>query len=262
MVSFRGISYLKNSSLLLRFAGVAGVLILWAIASRFVLVPRQLLPPPFVVCHTFGTMVVNGQLLINELISVRRVLFGFAIGASAGLLLGALMASSPILNDYLGSTFLILTQIPIVGWLPFFMMVFGLGECLKLVIVALAALIPVVVNTRDGVTSVPGNYLEIGKVYQFTAMQSFRHIALPAALPSIFTGLRYGLTHAWIALVVVELFASTEGLGYLMVWGRQLFEIDLVICMIVVIGVTGYAMDQAVALCERRVLLNHPGFAT
>jgi sulfonate transport system permease protein len=261
MVSFPGILYSKHLSVLLRFAGVAGVIILWAIASRLALVPHQLLPPPLVVCHTFGTMVLSGQLFINELISVRRVLFGFAIGASAGLLLGGLIASSPILDDYLGSSFLILTQIPIVGWLPFFMMVFGLGESLKLVIVALAALIPVVVNTRDGMSSVPKSYVEIGEVYQFTAMQRFRHIALPAALPSILTGLRYGLTHAWIALVVVELFASTEGLGYLMVWGRQLFEIDLVICMIVVIGVTGYVMDQAMALCERRVLRNHPGFA-
>jgi sulfonate transport system permease protein len=139
------------------------------------------------------------------------------------------------------------------------MMVFGLGEPLKLIIVALASLIPVVVNTRDGIANVPENYLEIGRVYSFAALTQFRRIALPSALPSIFTGLRYGMTHAWIALVVAELFASTAGLGYLLVWGRQLFEIDLVICIIVVIGVTGYTMDWALAICERRLLHHHPG---
>ncbi|MGA2411346.1 MAG: ABC transporter permease subunit [Candidatus Binataceae bacterium] len=99
----------------------------------------------------------------------------------------------------------------------------------------------------------------IGDVYKFSRLAKFRRIALPSALPAIFTGLRYGMTHAWIALVVVELFASTAGLGYLLVWGRQLFEIDLVICMIVVIGVAGYAMDGTMATFERRALRHHPG---
>jgi sulfonate transport system permease protein len=249
----------KPWDLLARSAGIIAVVALWAIASRFKLVPSQVFPSPLLVCHTFTEILRNGLLLSNLLLSVRRVLLGFGLGASAGLLLGALMGSCPVANDYLGPAFLAFVQIPIVGWIPLFMMVFGLGEPLKLIIVALASLIPVVVNTRDGIANVPENYLEIGRVYSFAALTQFRRIALPSALPSIFTGLRYGMTHAWIALVVAELFASTAGLGYLLVWGRQLFEIDLVICIIVVIGVTGYTMDWALAICERRLLHHHPG---
>jgi sulfonate transport system permease protein len=204
-------------------------------------------------------MLRSGLLLGNLILSVRRVLLGFGIGATAGLLLGTLMGSSLAANDYLWPTFLAVTQIPIVGWIPLFMMVFGLGEELKVVIVALASLVPVAVNTRDGITNAPRNYFEIGRIYEFSRLAQLRRIALPAALPSIFTGLRYGMTHGWIALIVAELFASTAGLGYLLVWGRQLFEIDLVICMIVVIGVAGYAMDLAMASGERRALRHHPG---
>jgi sulfonate transport system permease protein len=242
-----------------RWAGIIAVIAVWTIISWFKLMPRQVLPSPLLVCHTFAEILRSGLLLGNLLLSVRRVLLGFAIGAIAGLLLGTLMGSSQVANDYLGPTFLALAQVPIVGWIPLFMIMFGLGEALKLVIVALASLIPVVVNTRDGIANVPKNYLEIGKIYKFAPLTRLRRIALPSALPSIFTGLRYGMTHSWIALIVAELFASTAGLGYLLVWGRQLFEIDLVICMIVVIGVVGYAMDLAMAVCEHRVLQHHPG---
>ncbi|MGA2411347.1 MAG: hypothetical protein ABSG46_13285 [Candidatus Binataceae bacterium] len=142
-----------------RWAGIIGVVALWAIANRLKLVPSQVLPSPLLVCQTFIEMLRNGLLFSNLLLSVRRVLLGFGVGAAAGLLLGTLIGSSPVVNDYFGATFLAVTQIPIVGWIPLFMMVFGLGESLKLVVVALASLIPVVVNTRDGIANVPRSYL-------------------------------------------------------------------------------------------------------
>jgi sulfonate transport system permease protein len=76
---------------------------------------------------------------------------------------------------------------------------------------------------------------------------------LPASVPSIFTGIRYGLTNAWLALVAVELLASSEGLGYLIVWGRQLFQLDLVIMAMILVGVIGFALDWILGLVERRL---------
>jgi sulfonate transport system permease protein len=76
---------------------------------------------------------------------------------------------------------------------------------------------------------------------------------LPGAIPSIFTGLRYGLTHAWIALVSVELVASSEGLGYLLVWGRQMFWLDTVLVAMIVIGLIGFITDTLLAVIEQHL---------
>jgi sulfonate transport system permease protein len=78
-------------------------------------------------------------------------------------------------------------------------------------------------------------------------------VVLPAAVPPIFTGLRYGLTHAWNALVAVELLASAEGLGYLLVWGRQMFWLDTMMGAMIVIGIVGFALDRIMAAAEQRL---------
>jgi sulfonate transport system permease protein len=83
-------------------------------------------------------------------------------------------------------------------------------------------------------------------------------VVFPATVPSLFVGLRYGLTQAWLSLVTVELLASSEGLGFLIVWGRQLFQLDLVLAAIIVVGVVGLLLDRALARVERRLLRWRP----
>jgi sulfonate transport system permease protein len=80
-----------------------------------------------------------------------------------------------------------------------------------------------------------------------------RKVVLPAAIPPIFTGLRYGLTHAWNALVAVELLASAEGLGYLLVWGRQMFWLDTMMVAMLMIGIIGFVLDRGMAIVEWRL---------
>jgi sulfonate transport system permease protein len=178
------------------------------------------------------------------------VALGFAAGAGLGLLLGAGMGLSPRLERFLRPTFLTVAQIPVLAWIPFLMILFGIGEALKIVIIANAALIPVTLNTLDGFRNVPRAYLEVGRIYKFNKLQILRSIMLPGALLPIFTGLRYGLTHAWHSLVVVELLASTEGLGYQMVLARQLFQLDVMIATMIIIGVIGFTLDKILAQAE------------
>jgi sulfonate transport system permease protein len=148
---------------------------------------------------------------------------------------------------------LVAVAAPAIGWIPLLMLLVGIDESLKIIIIARAALVPVTLNTLTGIRNVPAGFLDVGRVFQFSHAQVLRRIVLPAAVPPIFTGIRYGLTHAWLALAAVELLASSEGLGYQLVWGRQMFQLDVVLAAMAVIGSIGFVMDRALALVEHRL---------
>jgi len=98
---------------------------------------------------------------------------------------------------------------------------------------------------------VPHSLMEVADVYQYSNWQKLKNVILPAALPSVISGLRQGIMQAWLALVFVELLASSEGIGYLMVWGRQLMQMDLIFMAIILIGITGYVLDTVFAWLEK-----------
>jgi sulfonate transport system permease protein len=230
------------------------VLLLWTLAARFEWLPPQILPPPSMVADTFVELVRSGELADNLWISLWRVLAGFAIGSTAGLALGIAMGLSPRARDYLYPSFRLIAQVPSVGWLPLLMLLVGIGEALKIILIAKAAGMPIAMNTYKGLESVPTRFIEVARVYGFTRWQLLRRVVLPAALPQIWNGIRYGLTHAWLALVAVELLASSEGLGFLIVYGRQLYQLDVVLAAVVVVGAFGYALDKVLAVIEARLL--------
>jgi sulfonate transport system permease protein len=231
----------------------AALLLLWDLSARYGWLPRQILPDPRLVLLTFQDFIVSGDLLFHTEISLRRLLLGFAVGASTGLLFGVAMGLSRKFEDYFDPLFLALAQIPSLGWIPFVMILVGIDEGLKIIIIAKATFVPVALNSYKGIRNVPASYLEVGRVLTFGPRLTLRKIVLPAAVPPIFTGIRYGLTHAWMALVAVELVVSSEGIGYLTVWGRQLFQLDILLMALVVIGVIGFALDRSLALIERRL---------
>ena len=189
----------------------------------------------------------------NTSISLLRVIEGFAAGSCAGLTLGIAMGLSRTVEDYVKPLFTGFAQVPTLGWIPFLMLLVGIGEPLKILVIAKAAFVPVTLNTLAGVRGVPAMYAEVGALFRFSRWQLLRHVFLPAAIPPIFTGLRYGLTHAWLALVAVELLASSEGLGYLLVWGRQMFWLDTVMVAMIMIGVVGFVLDRIMAALEQRL---------
>jgi sulfonate transport system permease protein len=119
--------------------------------------------------------------------------------------------------------------------------------------------VPVTLNSRDGVRGIPAAWREVAAVFRYTRWQYLRRVVLPATVPPVFTGIRYGLTSAWKALVAVELLASSEGLGYLLVWGRQMFQMDLVIAGMVIIATVGLVFDGLLALAEQRLQRWKPG---
>jgi len=229
------------------------LLLLWTLGTRHGAVSRLVLPAPETVWNALLDMAGSGDLLENTRISLLRVVLGFSAGAVLGFALGVLMGLSRAAEDAIKPLFTALAQVPAIGWIPLLMLLVGIDEALKIIIIARAALVPVTLNTLAGIRNVPAGFLEVGRVFRFSHAQVLRRIVLPAAVPPIFTGIRYGLTHAWLALVAVELLASSEGLGYQLVWGRQMFQLDVVLAAMAVIGSIGFIMDQGLALVEHRL---------
>jgi sulfonate transport system permease protein len=229
------------------------LLLVWWLAARLGWLPPQILPPPAEVASALWDLAVSGDLARDTGISLLRVVEGFAIGSLLGLVLGCAMGLSRTVEDFVGPLFVAFAQVPTLGWIPFLMLLVGIGEPLKILVIAKAAFVPVAMNTRDGIRAVPDMYREVGALFRFTRRQVLTKVVLPAAVPPIFAGFRYGLTHAWNALVAVELLASAEGLGYLLVWGRQMFWLDTMMVAMVMIGIVGFTLDRIMAALERRL---------
>lgn len=230
------------------------LLALWNHAAERKWIAEQLLPSPLLVASSFKELWESGELQQNLFISLRRIGQALAIGGSLGLAIGFALGLSRTMRIYLRPTFEIVSQFPVIGWIPLLIIFLGMGEALKVTAIVFAVFVPFAVNTSRGMAQLPGNLLEVARVYRFSKTQGFFQVVIPAALPNLFTGLRQGVMQAWLSLVFVELLASSDGLGYLMVWGRQLLQMDLVVLGIVVIGVIGLIIESGLTLLERRLL--------
>lgn len=243
--AWRGLQYLLLPLL---------VLSLWWWASRSELLPANILPAPTTVVDAFVQLLASGQLLDHLGISLCRVVQGAALGVTLGLVLGVAMGASARIEGWIGPTFRMLVQIPAIALIPLLMLLLGIDDSLKLFIMAKACSIPLALIVADGIRSLPRAYVETGRVLCLHRGTYLRRVLVAGVLPSAFTGIRQGVAQVWVALVVVEMMASADGIGYLMTWSRQIFQLDVVLVCIAVIGITGFAIDCAMRLIEARLL--------
>lgn len=232
---------------------------LWQLAVVRVWLPPQILPAPARVWASLLDLYSSGDLQNALEISLGRVAWSCLIGGGSGLLLGLAMGVSPRVRAYLLPTFEVVSQFPVVGWIPLLIIFVGIDEALKISAISIAVVTPVAVNTYKGVANVPRSLLEVARVHGLRLHQVMARVVLPAALPSLFNGVRQGVMQAWLSLVFVELLASSEGIGYLMVWGRQLMQLDLVVVGMIVIGAVGMALDVVLRRLEARLVRWHRG---
>jgi sulfonate transport system permease protein len=247
-----GVDRLANNALPLIVP--LAILFLWLLNSRMGWLPPQVLPSPGSVVSALTESVATGELATNVGRTLLWLLVGYMAGTTLGALIGIGMGLSQPFEDYVSPTFKAISYVPVLGWLPLWLVLLGVGDALKIVLVAQATLSPVVFNVRDGIRNVPPSLIELGRVLNLTPVQQLRRIILPSAFPSIWSGIRFGLTKAWLALVAVELLASTEGLGFMMVNARALYQLDVMFVSVVAIAVIGFALDRGLEAVERRVL--------
>ncbi|KQQ39892.1 ABC transporter permease [Methylobacterium sp. Leaf125] len=242
----------------------AGLAVVWHLLTTGR--PYSLIPPPAEVWTALVDLAVGGinddafsaTLLIHLGASLSRVYGGFGLAVLFALPLGLLIGRVPLMRQLLDPTFQILRPVPVTAWLPLAMILFGLGPRSAYFLVFLGAFYPILVNTIFGVRSVEPRLFEAASMLGCRGSAQFARVVLPAALPSIFTGLRLGLGFAWVVIVVGEMTGVQTGLGAIIMEARQLSRTEIVICGMIVIGVAGFLSDRIVMGIGRRLLAWSP----
>jgi sulfonate transport system permease protein len=226
----------------------------WFALSHSGLFPTEVVVPPEEVAATFWDMVRSGDLQRNLSSSLGRLAIGYGIGAGIGLLLGSFMGLSRNAEAYLHPTFQLIRQLPTIALIPAFIMVLGIGETVKIVLVAKATALPVALAAFEGVKGIPRVYLDVADIYKIRPLTRFFRVILPATVPPVLSGMRIALSRSWMVLVGTELLIADSGIGQMMEWGRQVFRIDLVLVGVVITGVIGFTLDKSFRLLERRLV--------
>lgn len=240
----------------------AFLLLLWWAAFRFGWADVRLFVPPGKVLSTAWRMARSGELWIALGASLARDLAGFALGASVGLLVGGAFGLSRLVENLIGPTFHTVKQISLFAWIPLISLWFGLGDAAKVAFLSLSAFFPVVLNTFEGIRSVPPEYVEVARVLRLSRRQLLARVILPAALPSIFTGVYLALMYAWIATLGAEyLLTAGAGIGNLLTEGRENFWMDQVILGVILSGAVGFALNLIATRIEIRLMRWRPTHA-
>ena len=252
----RGTTLALNNAWRLRLKGLAlPVLILLVLEFivRIGWLPSYQMPAPSEIALTLGDL-AEGPLLKHISASLARVLLGFAIGAGLALVFAAWVGLSREAEAWLEPTFAGLRSIPSLAWVPLLLLWLGIDETSKIVLIAIGAFFPVYLNGVAAIRDIDRKLVEVGQMYGFSRWRLVRRILLPAALPGLFTGLRSGLSLAWMFLVAAELIAATKGLGYLLSDGRETSRPDIVLAAIIVLALLGKVSDGLLATLEKRCL--------
>lgn len=199
------------------------------------------------VAASFIELLKNGELWINLLGSLQRTSTGLLLGGVAGLLLGFAMALSRVVNTLVSPLYHAIRQVPLLGLAPLIGLWVGNGEPAKVFIISLAAFYPMVLNTYEGLRHVDDSYREVGRIHGFGRWRLFWRVQLPAAQPSIFTGLTQAVPFAWITAVGSELlFNAGAGLGNLMMTAELGARMDVIIVCATAVTLLGMGMSYGV----------------
>ena len=244
---------------LLRLISPFALLLLWQGESALRIVSQQKLPPPSEVWSTAISLITTnspayGTLQDAMLVSLERVAIGFGVGAAVGILLALVTGLSQFGEYAADPPMQMLRTLPLFGLIPVFIVWFGIGELPKILLIAIAATIPLYLNTFAGIRSVDAKLVEVGHVQQLGRTELIRHVVLPGALPQMFTGLRLSLGASWLALVVAEQINANAGLGYMINQAEQFNRNDVIFVCLLVYCILGLLTDALVRLLERRSL--------
>ncbi|QFY42738.1 ABC transporter permease [Candidatus Methylospira mobilis] len=239
---------------LIVLAAPVSLVLLWILLSSAEWIPEQLLVSPLKVIEALGELTESGELAEHLRKSLYRLTLGFFTGAGLGLIFGVLQGLFKTVEDYCAPLFNAVRQVPSIAFIPMLILIFGIEETFKIIIVAKAAFFPVALASYDSVKWLPKQYFEVAKIYQCPVWPLIRNIVIPATVPQILTGLRLSLSRSWMVLVAAELMAADSGIGQMMEWGRQMFRMDIVVVGVFITGLIGFSLDRGFQWVESRLV--------
>ncbi|MGH7891861.1 MAG: ABC transporter permease [Thermodesulfobacteriota bacterium] len=222
------------------------IIAIWEGVAALKLWPSYLFPSPLGVLSSLVAGFQDNSFTIGILVSMKRVLIGYGLSVAGGLLIGLAIGRVKVLDETVGTIVLGFQALPSICWLPIALLWFGLSESAIVLVVVLGSLFTVTIGVDSGVKNVPPIYLRAARTMGAGGFDLYTKVIIPAAMPSIISGLKQGWSFAWRALMAGELLYVSIGLGHLLTMGRELNDISQIIAVMIIIIVIGITVDRFV----------------
>lgn len=217
----------------------------WEISARAGWISALFYPPPSTILAALGDMAAGGALAENLAASFLRILVGFAVGGGAGLLVGLAMGWSRPLHLALDPLVAAVHPVPRLALLPLILLIFGIGETARILVVGISCFFPMLINAASGVRQIEPVYFEVARNFGARPHQVFTNVVLPGSLPAVMAGTRLSLIRALKTTLGIELITSEKGLGHLLWFSWETFHTDDLYAALLVIALVGFAMNVA-----------------
>lgn len=228
--------------------------LLWEAAAAAGWLNARLLPPPSRLIVTALALLRDGTLAEHLQATLVRVAGGFALGAGAATLVGALTGRSRVIRALLDPSIQGLRAIPSIAWVPLFVLWFGIFETSKLLLIAVGVFFPIYLGLSQALMLADRKLVEVGRVLGLSPLAILWRILLPGALPAYLVALRGGLGLGWMFVVAAELMGASEGLGWLLSDGQMTARSDIILVALVIFALAGKATDSLLAVLQHRAL--------
>ena len=233
---------------------LALVLLVWEVFGQQGIISPAILPAPSRIITTFLSMLTVGDILEDIRVSLFRVCAGFFLGSFAGVVLGILIGLFHKIERSVSLIIGILRPIPMIALIPLFILWMGIGEASKIAIIFFGAFWPVLINTIYGIKGVEQKLIDVALILKKKRLDILVKIILPSALPSIFAGIRLGAGNAWACVVAAEMIAASSGVGYLVMYAREVSQANVMLVGITAIGILGLLIDFLIVRIESHLL--------
>jgi len=243
-----------------RLLGVVTIVVLlaiWEIVARAK--ANIYVPPPSQIATTFVQQWFSPAFGHDAVPSLWRLLAGYAIAAVLGVAIGIAIGVSVPLYRTLDPLLQVLRALPPTAVIPAGILVLGIGDAMKVAVIAFGAIWPILVNSVDGAHAVARERLDTARNFGLGRGETILFVIVPSALPQVFAGLRIGLALAFIMIVISEMVGGSNGLGYAILSAQRTFSIPEMYAGIVLLAILGFALNALFSLVERRVLAWHVG---
>jgi NitT/TauT family transport system permease protein len=244
----------RAAELSLTIAAPVVLLVVWEILSRTKTIDPLFWPPPSTLWDTVKTLFTEKDLLGDIRISLYRILGGFVIGTIPGIALGLAMGLFWPVRVFFMPLAAAIYAVPKIAVLPLVIIIFGIGETSKLMIVAVSIFFLVALNTMSGVLEIDRSYRDVARNLGASRWELFWTVALPGALPAIFTGMRLSLGFALIVIVGTEFLAADKGIGFMIWQSYQTLRIQQMFVGLIITGIMGWALTLLLDAIEHVVM--------
>ncbi|CDN57477.1 Nitrate/sulfonate/bicarbonate ABC transporter, permease protein (plasmid) [Neorhizobium galegae bv. officinalis bv. officinalis str. HAMBI 1141] len=235
-------------------AGLIVTLVLWTAIVVIFRVPAFLLPGPLEVFARLLFLFENAKLFRHIGVTLTEIVAGFVIGTAVGILAGVVFARLPRVERFATPLILLLQTAPKIAIAPLLLLWLGIGPTPKIVLIAIVTFFPVMSGMVTGLRYGEGSFRDLAAVLKLSPWQSFWHIELPSALPAVLAGMAVATTLAMTAAVIGELMGANEGIGYLLSSGQENSDTAVVIGMVLLLSLIGWAFYEVIELIRRHSL--------